>query len=354
MHIHRDQQKHFGSSRKGAMLVLIVVCLPVILAFGIFSINVAWMQLTRTELRTATDAAAKAGSRTLSLSQDVDVAREFAIEAASRNQVGGSPLLMADSEVVFGIGRENEVGGYDFEAKADSSRQLTSVQVTGNRSAGSLGGAIPMLFNGFFDRTSFEPVRFAVATQIDRDIALVLDRSGSMSSRSGGITRWNALRAAVTGFLFELNETPQEEKVSVSTYSSSATLDFGLTLDYSAIQSSIDQQQVGGGTGIGYGMQRGINSLTDPNLARALALKTIVVMTDGNHNQGVSPEIIASQAAALGITVHTITFSRGANQSSMRRVAENGGGRHWHAENEASLVAVFREVAKNLPTLLTR
>lgn len=336
------------------MLVLIVICLPVILAFGIFSINVAWMQLTRTELRTATDAAAKAGSRTLSLSQNVDTARQFAIEAAARNKVGGRPLLVAESEVVFGAGRENAVGGYDFEQRADASRFLTSVQVTGNRSQGSLGGSVPLLFSGFFDRTSFEPVRVAVATQIDRDIALVLDRSGSMNSRSGGITRWDALRAAVGGFLFELNETPQEEKVSVSTYSNRATLDFGLTLDYPLLTSAVNRQRVRGSTAVGLGMQQGIASLIDPDLGRALALKTIVVMTDGIHNRGVSPEIVATQAAALGITVNTITFSNGADQAAMRRVAENGGGRHWHADDEDSLVDVFREVARNLPTLLTR
>lgn len=336
------------------MLVLIVVCLPVILAFGIFSVNVAWMQLTRTELRTATDAAAKAGSRTLSLSQDASIARQFAIEAAARNRVGGLPLIVAESEVVFGSGRENAVGGYDFEQQADSSRFLTSVQVTGNRSAGSSNGSVPLLFTGFFDRTSFEPIRVAVATQIDRDIALVLDRSGSMNSRSLGDTRWNALRAAVDGFLFELDQTSQEEKVSLSTYATGATLDLGLTLDYPVLKAAVDRQRVRGATAIGFGMQEGIATLTDPNLSRALALKTIVVMTDGNHNRGVRPEVIATQAAALGITVNTITFSSGADQASMIRVAENGGGRHWHADDEDSLVSVFREVARNLPTLLTR
>ncbi|MEP3479879.1 MAG: VWA domain-containing protein [Fuerstiella sp.] len=354
MRIPPANQKNARSSRAGAMLVLIVICLPVILGFGIFSVNVAWMQLTRTELRTATDAAAKAGSRALSVSQDVEIGRQFAIEAASRNQVGGSPMLMADSDVVFGAGNENAVGGYDFESRADSSRQLTSVQVTGDRRAGSLGGSVPLLFNGFFDRTSFEPVRVAVATQIDRDIALVLDRSGSMRKTSGSGTRWEALQSAVDGFLFELSLTPQEEKVSLSTYALTASLDFGLTLDYPLLQAAIARQSIRGRTGIGLGMQHGIASLTDPDLARALALKTIVVMTDGNHNNGVDPEVIAAEAVALGITVHTITFSSGANQTRMRRLAEDGGGRHWHADDEESLVDVFREVARNLPTLLTR
>ena len=336
------------------MLVLIVICLPVILAFGIFSVNVAWMQLTRTELRTATDAAAKAGSRALSIFQNPAVARQFAVEAAFRNQVGGSPLLMDDSEVIFGSSDENALGGYDFTAKADSSTELTSVQVTGDRSTGSLGGSVPMLFNGLFDRMAFDPVRVAVATQIDRDIALVLDRSGSMNAQSGSGSRWDALRAAVDVFFLELSITAEEEKVSVSTYASTATLDSGLTLDYPLLQAVIAGQEISGGTSIGLGMQEGVSGLNDPVLGRALALKTMVVMTDGNHNNGVDPEVIATQAAALGFTVNTITFGNGADQSRMMQVAAVGGGRHWHADDEASLVDVFREVARNLPTLLTR
>jgi Ca-activated chloride channel homolog len=34
-------------------------------------------------------------------------------------------------------------------------------------------------------------------------------------------------------------------------------------------------------------------------------------------------------------------------------VASNGGGRHWHADDQAELIAVFEEIANNLPTLLT-
>ena len=54
------------------MLVLIAVCLPLCIIMAAFAVDVAWMQLVRTELRTATDAAARAGAKELSLSQDVE------------------------------------------------------------------------------------------------------------------------------------------------------------------------------------------------------------------------------------------------------------------------------------------
>ena len=47
------------------MLVLIAVCLPLCVIMAAFAVDVAWMQLVRTELRTSTDAAARAGAKEL-------------------------------------------------------------------------------------------------------------------------------------------------------------------------------------------------------------------------------------------------------------------------------------------------
>src|SRR6188768_3984194 len=68
--------------RRGAMMVLIAVCLPLFLIMAAFAVDVAWMQLTRTELRTATDAASRAGAKTLSLAQTEVAARTAAKDAA--------------------------------------------------------------------------------------------------------------------------------------------------------------------------------------------------------------------------------------------------------------------------------
>ena len=74
------------------MLVLIAICLPLCIIMAAFAVDVAWMQLARTELRTATDAAARAGAKELSLSQSVPAARDRAKQAARRNKVAGEPL----------------------------------------------------------------------------------------------------------------------------------------------------------------------------------------------------------------------------------------------------------------------
>ena len=63
------------------MLPLIAICLPLFIIAAAFAVDVAYMQLARTELRTATDAAARAGAKTLSMSQNQTTARAAAVAA---------------------------------------------------------------------------------------------------------------------------------------------------------------------------------------------------------------------------------------------------------------------------------
>ncbi len=340
--------------RRGAMVVLFLVCLPVILAFSVYTINVAWMQLTRTELRTATDAAARAGSRTLSLTQDPAAARNAAIAAAGRNSVGGDPLLLADAGVQFGLSTTHASNPWSFSELDPTSGDINAVRVTGSRLLGSPSGPVPLLFSGLFDRTTFEPMTTATATQSDRDVVLVLDRSGSMGTETPTGTRWTDLKDAVDVFLDTLDLTPQEEQVGLVTYSTHASNDVALTMDYQRIRDAIAGIRPAGWTGIGRGIGTGQTNVTNPAHARGFAKKTIVVMTDGNHNRGRDPVDAASAAYRQdNITVHTITFSDGANKSHMRQVADAANGSHWHADDQSSLIQVFEDVANNLPTLIT-
>lgn len=346
--------KHGISHRSGAMLVLFLITLPVILAFAVMSVNIAWMQLTRTELRTATDAACRAGSRTLSMLQDVDAARSAAVEGAKFNDVAGAPLLLATGDLQFGLTQPRPAGLWPFTERDPDVDSVNSVRVTGRRVAGSPSGPVPLLFAGLFSRTTFEPVKVATATQIDRDIVLVLDRSGSMKVRTPTGRRWTDLTSAVDVFLSTLEETFQEEQVGLVTYAKDVSTDAALTDDYEQIRQLIAATNPGGGTGIGAGIEAGRLLLTDSDDARDYAEKTIVVMTDGKHKVGIDPADAAAAASLdYGITVHTITFSSEANEEEMRRTAEAGGGYHWHADDQESLAVVFEEVANSLPTLIT-
>lgn len=363
--------------RQGAMLVLIAITLPLVVIMAAFALDVAWMQLVRTELRTATDAASRAGAKTLSLSQNVPDARRAAKEAARRNSVAGDPLQLRDSEIQFGMGRQStSTSRFNFTA---GGTLLNAVRVTGNRTAGSLGGPVDLFLGRVLGVDTFEPRQVATSTQLDRDICLVVDRSGSMMERitgngSAGATcgpphptrsRWGALHTAVDGFIDELDDTPQQEQCALVTYSSAGTecgitfttsdINVPLSLTYGSIRSEMDRlssRPVKGFTAISAGLDNG-NVVLSSARARPFALKSIVLMTDGLHNRGREPILSAREAAARNIVINTVTFSDDADIARMRAVAEATGGRHFHAPNARALEEIFREIAKTLPVLTT-
>lgn len=366
--------------RRGAMLVFIAVCLPLLIIMAAFAIDVAWMQLARTELRTATDAAARAGAKELSLKQDPTAARTKAKEAASRNMVAGQPLVVQDKEIEIGKSVQVGTGRFSFTVGA---AKPNAVRVFGKRTGDSKSGPVDLMFSKVLGVDQFEPVEVAASTQLDRDICLVVDRSGSMMwTLTGGSnypkgtkacdkphptqSRWGALATSVEAFLQELETTVQDEHVALASYSSNVTdcgntykisqLDSDLVSDYSVIRSkmaNLSSKPVKGSTAISAGLDEGIKVLTGAKI-RPFAVKTIILMTDGIHNLGPEPIESAKVAANKDITIHTITFSDDADIKRMKAVAAAANGKHFHATTQAELTAIFREIAATLPVLTTQ
>jgi len=393
-------------------MMLMAFLLPVLALLAAFSINSAQVQLTRTELSIATDAAARAGGRAFSEVQTVEAAKTAAVLTAALNNVDGEPLQLREddsaNEIEFGrtIQPDGLTGRYHFQkiptGLIQSGQELASAfRVSGRRDPGSLSGSVPFLIPGLLNVNEFGTVRESVAMQVDRDIALILDRSMSPWSTStlnagvaagllgtswswwGGTSYhylpgvnsttyqqwaweehfglanvpkqpWQELLEAVDAFLNVLESTSQEEQVSVSSYATNATLDAWLTKDYEHVRTTVGNLQPGGWTAIGMGMQRGIQTLAGSD-ARPYAAKTLVVMTDGIENRGVSALSVAQWAVATyPLTIHTVTFGPLADEAAMQAVAAAGGGRHYHAATGAQLTEIFEEIANNLPTILTK
>jgi hypothetical protein len=358
------------------MMVLIAICLPLFLIAAAFAVDVAYMQLTRTELRTATDAAARAAAKTLSLTQNPADARAAARDAARRNRVAGDALVVRNSQIEIGRGvQATETSRFAF---TPGGAQLNAVRVTGLRTRTSAAGPVGLFLGHIMGVREFQPQHVATSTQLDREICLVVDRSGSMMWDTNGneisapscsppqpASRWMSLNTAVAGFLDELEQTPQQEQCSLASYSSNGSgcgirfntsdLNVALGFDYQSIRDEmarLSSQPVQGSTAIGAGVDRGIDALTS-NRSRRYAVKTMVLMTDGLHNSGREPIISARQAARENITINTVTFGDDADLRRMREVAEATGGQHFHAPDAEALEEIFREIASTLPVMLT-
>jgi Flp pilus assembly protein TadG len=365
------------NDRRGAIIVLIALCLPLFLIMAAFAVDVAWMQLTRTELRSATDAASRAGAKKLSLSQSESAARAAAKDAALRNNVAGAQLVLADSDIVIGTGAQSsDVSRFAFSS---GGTRPNAVRVTGRRTSGSAGGPVALLLGRVMGVTQFQPQHAATSTQLDRDLCLVVDRSGSMMQSLTGdalpggacdpphatLSRWSALNTAVLAFLDELDQTPQREKCALVSYSSAGSgcgIDFTtsdinapLSFNYATIRSEMARMTshpVQGRTSISAGLDNGVVVLTGGGI-RPFADHTIVLMTDGLHNTGREPILSAQEAAAAGLTVHTVTFSSDADIPRMQAVAAATGGLHFHAPDAETLEEIFRQIASTLPVMLT-
>ena len=524
--------------RRGAIVPMFALLLPLLIIFCAFAVNLAYMQVVSTELKIATDCAAHAGGRAMSVAQDDETLttpekRDLAIESATaiaHQIVNANPIIGrqvsvggqgsgADIEVGFGrsLRSNNGQGRYDYTVLdtadvASGASVPSSFHVSSNLTAPL---PFPVLGSNI---SSFSPTRRTVATQVNRDVALVLDRSGSMlhfrdrgllddtldelhdTSRTfnryrlssdpssseynlflwvedgmpipsewsgptetetrplisdaehddarghvqrrnfsdnviyqlerfgnpnhtlglsysesaqnnpnesnfdpndgqsavgdlGELTQPTAMYArdyerdvhsprfsrsdlmikGVEAFLAVLEDTPQEELVSLVTFSHQVELEYDLQrstdddglapfipLNYPNIRRELIEIDPRGGTAIGDGLLQGLvplfpGSNNASSIARPFAAKTIVILTDGGNTAGTEPEDAVAQILQNedATTIHTVTFTSGADRAAMEAVAAAGGGRNFHDDDGSNLVPIFEEIANTLPTILT-
>jgi uncharacterized protein YegL len=316
----------------------------VFLAMAAISVNIAYMHMIRSEMRTAVDAAASATADTLSRTQSRSAALARGREIARANKVGGVGLELDSSDFIFGNARRDpDTNKFVFVA---DKQPFNAIRVTAERTGEGPSGRVSLFFGGLLGRSSFEPRQSATASFLDRDIVLVLDRSGSMEGQ-----RMRDLKAAVRVFVNTLDRGKSSSIVGLASYATSATRDSNLVSDKSIIAMRSDAMEASGMTSISSGMQIGIDILNGPG-RREFADRTMIVMTDGWHNTGVDPRVTAERAAADNVNIHTITFGANPDSRRMSRIAEIGGGKYFHADDGDELEDIFERIAETLGTLV--
>ncbi len=333
------------ASRHGAMLILICVMMFAFMVTVAFSVDIAYMHLVKSELRTATDASAKAAAEALARTQDIRQSLDQGKAIGLENRVANQGLALRDADFEYGRSELDVSGRFVFTSGGTPSN---SVRVVGKRDRGSPLGSVPLFFGRMFNVSSFEPQETATATYVQRDIVLVVDRSGSMLDDR----KFVGLQSAVRVFNATLNASPVQERVGLASYSTDATEDVELTDNLALIDTAMARMSASGFTNISGGIDAG-GRIMSRGRSRLFVERTMIVLTDGIQNRGRPARFAAADQAAQGTVIHAITFGNDADRRAMQEVARIGNGRYFHAVNNVQLAQVFREIALTLSTIIT-
>ena len=383
-------------------LTAIFACLAVLAAI---SVDLAYMQLVKTELQVASDAGAKAALETLYRTNNQTQARKAGRDMMERFKVGGKMYDADLSDVVLGRSVPNQSGAYVFTAGATP---FNAVQVTGDITQGSTAGPASLFFGGVTGHEKFGTTLSSTATFQMYEVCLCLDRSGSMLFDMTGVdyayppnnpllssftawgevwrnhlsapnpvgSRWAALNSAVEVFLDEAGGASSPPRTSLVTWASDYTMPVTPYTEYEA--SSVDyvlpangyhdwdsnayaiqtkmnylsSHPMMGGTNISAGIMDAVAQLTGAN-AHPLANKSIILLTDGLWTDGPDPMGAAQVAADAGIVINTISLLSTADPELMADIAELTGGVTFKATSQEELEQVFRELARSLPVVLS-
>jgi Flp pilus assembly protein TadG len=130
----------FVQCRRGASLMYLLVLLIALTMFASLSVDVARVQLAKTQVRTAVDSAARYAA--MGLDRDASTAVANAVDAASLVNVDGKPLALVPAEDVF-------LGTWDDAARTFTATNdyttANAVQVIGRRVA-RRNTAVPLMF----------------------------------------------------------------------------------------------------------------------------------------------------------------------------------------------------------------
>lgn len=334
---------------EGQAAIFIVLFGFLFALFGAAVIDVGLMLNARRDAQGDADNAALAGALELSLSADPGVqvldqasAVAHAIEWAGQNGVPNDAYLT--------------VSPVDTCFSADDGL-ATGIQVTIQREA-------PSFFLGYLGITDWIVGATAVACSAGRDLAVVIDRSGSMCADSLGYVSntcpdtpddWAPFNDVQDAAIeFSRNFSPVYDQLALVSYASTTSTDRTLGAAFgpgSPFETAVGSMTPGGSTNIGAALLLARGQLTGAS-AQTDAAKIVVLLTDGipnlpnNTTQG---QNYARQQAQLtadaGIRIYVIGLGNGVDHVFLQQIASIGSGVYLAAPESSDLQAAFQTIA---------
>lgn len=172
-------------------------------------------------------------------------------------------------------------------------------------------------------------------------VAMVFDRSGSMSEPFGNGTRMDYTQAAGQSFVDRLTSVDES---AIYSFSLATTLDQDWTNDRALLKGAIDRLVPDGWTAMNDAVIRAVDDIAvRPSWRR----KAIVVLSDGEDNRSVVRDIstVIRRARSAGVPVFVIGLLLDADDS-LRALAAGTGGKYFSVRDPAAMDSVFSAIAE--------
>jgi hypothetical protein len=344
------------------------------------TIDYGQVAIARQQLQSTVDAAALAGAGVMQYGVNIDGARSAILATASNNNVMGTPLSLATSDVEVGAWNEATHSIVPWSAAFTES----AVRVTGRRTVGSIDGPIPLTFSRIFGLNNAQltataaagvtvtngprkPVELMVVQDcsgsfldefpdaIDADFAMfdlvngasiTGDQLGYVGFNEGLKQTYNTYFTRVNGRYVYVHKDTYKE---LTTFGSSRT---SLPSDWQTHKTLLRSDRADGYTNPAIALDWALNQY-QTNGHAATCQQSVVLVSDGMPfgstttltNQYRANTIAkANQLAALGVRIHTVTLtaedngvygSGGADFDFNESLVRNGGVAFRTADPEA-------------------
>ncbi|MEZ4380489.1 MAG: VWA domain-containing protein [Nannocystaceae bacterium] len=174
------------------------------------------------------------------------------------------------------------------------------------------------------------------------DVAVILDRSGSMSG--------DKILAVKQAALDLLKQLEPGDRVSLLSYSDDVTTHSARVLadaaGITAVRQALLPIEATGGTALGPAMIQGLTLLEEAKRPEE-ALAHVLLLSDGQANVGESrPETLGLRAAegfAKGVSVSTLGVGLDYNEDLMTKLADQGGGRYHFIQDSQAIPRVLAD-----------
>lgn len=190
-----------------------------------------------------------------------------------------------------------------------------------------------------------DPVTQSCPNGSNVDAMLVTDRSGSMTDYG----KMDSTKSASKAFIDKFN--PSSDQLGLASFSTNATLDYGLSNNFGQIKQKIDSLSPSGTTNIGDAIQAGNQGLDGGRSNK----RSMVLLTDGlvntpgygdGNSQAVSwANVNTDTASNKGYKIFTIGLGNDVSLNFLADIAYKTGGRYYFSPSGGDLNFVYSQIA---------